>query len=182
MCGVLGPIVKTRYLSWPLIGWNLFDFSTDNAERNSTKHKGKQDINVHYHVCVLGRSGKQDDRPSLWLADTFSISPLELLNGIQQNLKEEISQRPPSYLWFFWSRSEKKDGCPGLWLSDIFDFSFKTAERNSTKLYSKQNLIVFYKCCVCRVERKNKMAALASDWLRNFSVLLWHRWTEFNKT
>ena len=29
--------------------------------------------------------------------------------------------------------------------------------------------------------RKNKMAALASDWLRHFR-LLWNRWKEFNKT
>ena len=29
--------------------------------------------------------------------------------------------------------------------------------------------------------QKNKMAALASDWLRHFR-LLWNRWTEFNET
>ena len=29
---------------------------------------------------------------------------------------------------------------------------------------------------------KNKMAALASDWLRHFRLLLWNRWTEFNET
>ena len=27
-----------------------------------------------------------------------------------------------------------------------------------------------------------KMAALASDWLRHFRLLLWNRWTEFNET
>ena len=36
--------------------------------------------------------------------------------------------------------------------------------------------------CVFRADRKNKMAALASDWLRHFRLLLWNRWTEFNQT
>ena len=31
-------------------------------------------------------------------------------------------------------------------------------------------------------DRKNKMAALASDWLRHFRLLLWNQWTEFNET
>ena len=31
-------------------------------------------------------SEKQDGRPGLWLTETFSTSPLKLLNGIQRNL------------------------------------------------------------------------------------------------
>ena len=65
---------------------------------------------------------------------------------------------------------------------DIFDFSYKTAERNSTKLDRKQDLNVLYQVCVFRADRKNKMAALASDWLGHFRLLLWNRWTEFNET
>ena len=65
---------------------------------------------------------------------------------------------------------------------DIFDFSSETPERNSTKLYRKQDLNVLYQVCVFRAGRKNKMAALASDWLRHFQLLLWNRWTEFNET
>ena len=65
---------------------------------------------------------------------------------------------------------------------DIFDFSSETAERNSTKLDRKQDLKVLYKVCVFQADRKNKMAALASDWLRHFRLLLWNRWTEFDKT
>ena len=64
----------------------------------------------------------------------------------------------------------------------IFDFSSETAKRNSTKLDRKQDLNVLYKYCVFRANRKYKMAALASDWLRHFRLLLWNRWTEFNKT
>ena len=57
----------------------------------------------------------------------------------------------------------------------IFDFSSETAERNSTKLYRKQDLNALYQVCVFRADPKNKMAALASDWLRHFRLLLWNR-------
>ena len=53
---------------------------------------------------------------------------------------------------------------------NIFDFSSETAERNSTKLDRKQHLNLLYQVCVFRADRKNKMAALASDWLRHFST------------
>ena len=65
---------------------------------------------------------------------------------------------------------------------DIFDFSSETAEQNSTKLDRTQDLNVLYQVCVFRADRKNKMAALASDWLRHFRLLLWNRWTETKKT
>ena len=54
----------------------------------------------------------------------------------------------------------------------IFDFFSETAEWNSTKLDRKQDLNVLYQVCVFRADRKNKMAALASDWLRHFRLLL----------
>ena len=71
--------------------------------------------------------------------------------------------------------------CPSLTFH-IFDFSSEIPEQNSTKLDRKQDLNVLYQVCVFRVDRKNKMAALASDWLRHFRLLLWNRWTEFNET
>ena len=40
------------------------------------------------------------------------------------------------------------------------------------KLYRKQDLNVLYQVCVFWADRKNKMAALASDWLRYFRLLL----------
>ena len=54
----------------------------------------------------------------------------------------------------------------------IFDFSSETTKRNLTKLYRKVDLNVLYQVCVFRADRKNKMAALASDWLRHFRLLL----------
>ena len=81
-------------------------------------------------LCFSGRSEKQDGGLSLWLAETFSTSPLKPLNGIKKNLTgNNISMSS-----VFWA------------------------------------------------DRKVKMATLASDSLRHCQLLLWNRWTEFNKT
>ena len=64
----------------------------------------------------------------------------------------------------------------------IFNFSSETAEQNSNKLDRKQDLNVLYQVFVFRADLKNKTAALTSDWLRQFRLLLWNHWMEFNKT
>ena len=226
-----GPIGKTRWPPWPLIGWDIFDFSSETAERNSTKLDRKQDLNVLYQFCVLradrknkmaalasdwlrhfrlllwncwtefnetwqearsqrplqslcfsGRSEKQDGRPGLWLAETFWTSLLKPLNGIQRNLTgSKISTSSTKFVFLGPIGKTRWPPWPLIgW--DIFDFSFETAKRNSTKLDRKQDLNVLYQFCVFRADQKNKMAALASDWLRHFPLLLWNRWTEFNET
>ena len=226
-----GPIGKTRWPPWSLIGWDIFDFSSETAEQNSTKLDRKQDLNVLYQVCVFrgdqknkmaalasdwlrhfrlllwnrwtefnetlqearsqrplpslcfsGRSEKQDGRPGLWLAETFSTSPLKLLNGIQRNLTgSKISTSSTKFVFF--GPIGKTRWLPWSLIGwDIFDFSSETAERNSTKLDRKQDLNVLYQVCVFRADRKNKMAALASDWLRHFLLPLWICRTEFKET
>ena len=178
-----GQIGKTRWPPWPLIGWDIFDFSSETAERNSVKFDRKQDVKILYQVCVFsGRLEKQDGRPGLWLAETFSTSPLKPLNGIQRNLTgSKISTSSTKYVFFGSIWKIRWPPWPLIgW--DIFDFFSETTERNSTKLDRKQDLNVLYQVCVFRADRKNKMAALASDWLRHFWLLLWNRWTEFNET
>ena len=74
----------------PSVNFNIFNFFSETAERNSTKLDRMQDLNVRlvlYQVCVF-RAGrkKQDGRPGLWLTETFSTSSLKSLNGIQRNL------------------------------------------------------------------------------------------------
>ena len=132
-------------------------------------------------LCFLGQSEKQDGRPGLWLAETFLTSPLKPLNGIQQNLTgSKISMSSTKFVFFVPIGKTRWPPWPLIgW--DIFDFS-ETAELNSTKLDRKQDLNVLYQVCVFRADQKNKMAALASDWLRHFRLLLWNRWTEFNDT
>ena len=66
-----GLIGKTGRPPRPLIDWDIFDFSSDIAVRNSTKLVRKQDLNVLYLVCVFRADRKkkqQDDHPaSDWL-------------------------------------------------------------------------------------------------------------------
>ena len=133
-------------------------------------------------LCFLGRLEKQDGRPGLWLAETFSTSPLKLLNGIQRNLTgSKISTSSTKFVFFGPIGKTRRPPWPLIgW--DIFDFSSETIEWNSTKLDRKQDLNVLYQVCVFQADRKNKMAALASDWLRHFRLLLWNRLIEFNKT
>ena len=72
--------------------------------------------------------------------------------------------------------------CPSVVNFLIFDFFSEIAERNSTKLYRKQDLNVLYQVCVFQADQKTKMATAASDWLRHFRLLLCNRWTELNET
>ena len=73
---LFGSIGKTRWPPWPLIGRDIFDFSSETTERKSTKLDRKQDLNILYQVCFSSWSEKQDGRHGLWLAETFSTSPL----------------------------------------------------------------------------------------------------------
>ena len=226
-----GQIGKTRWPPWSLIGWDVFNFSSETAEWNSTTLDRKQDLNILYQVCVFradrinkiaalasdwlrhfqlllwnrctefyetwqearswrplsiscfsGRSEKQDGRLGLWLAETFSTSLLKPLNGIQQNLTgSKISTSSTRFVFFEPIGNTRWPPWPLIgW--DIFAFSSQTAKRNSTKLERKQDLNVLYQVCVFQANRKNKMAALASDWLRHFRLLLWNCWKEFNET
>ena len=132
-------------------------------------------------LCLSGWSEKQDGRPGLWLVETFMTSPLKPLKGIQRNLTgSKISTPSTEFVFFGPIRKTRWPPWPRIgW--DIFDFSSETAERNSTKLDRNQDLKALYQVCVFRANRKDKMAALASDWPRHFRLLLWNHWTEFNK-
>ena len=158
-----------------LLLWN------QGTEFNETWHKARSQRPLP-SLCFSGRSEKQDGRPGLWFAETFSTSPLKPLNGIQRNLTGIKILTSSTKFVFFGSIGKTRWPPWPLIGWDFIDFSSETAERNSTKLERNQDLNVLYQVCVFRAGRKNKMAALASDWLRHFRLLLWNRWTEFNKT
>ena len=167
-----GPIRKTIWPPWPLIGWDIYDFSSETAEQNSTKLDRKQDLNVLYQVCVFfGTIGKQDGCPGLWLAETFSTSPLKPLNGIQRNLiGSKISTSSTKFVFFGPIGKTRWPPWPLIgW--DIFDFSSETAERNSTKLDRKQDLNVLYQVCVFSGRSVNKNSALA-DFSKRWHIVL----------
>ena len=121
-------------------------------------------------------------RPSVVVNFSHFRLPLKPLNGIQRNLTgSKISTSSTKFVFFRPIGKTRWLPWPLIgW--DIFDFSSETAEQNSTKLDRKQDLNVLYKVCDFQADRKNKMAALASDLLRHFRLLLRNRWTEFNET
>ena len=133
-------------------------------------------------MCFSGRSEKQDGRPGLWLAETFSTSPLTPLNRIQRNLTGSKISTPSTKFVFFVPIGKTKWPPWPLIGWDIFYFSSETAEQNSTKLDRKQDLKALYQVCVFWADWNNKMAAMASDWLIPFRLLCRNLWTEFNET
>ena len=227
-----GPIRKTRWPPWPLIGWDIIDFSSEIAERNSTKLNRTQDLNVLYQVCVF-RADRKNMMAALacdWLRH-FRLLLQNRWMKFNETWQEARSQCSLPSLCFL-GRSEKQYGPPWPLIGlDIFDFFSETTELNSTKLDRKQDLNVLFQVCVfgpigktiwlpwpligwdifrlllwnrwtefneiwqkARSQRplpslcfsgrseSNKMAFLASNWLRHFWLLLWNRWTNFNRT
>ena len=71
---------------WPLIGLDIFDFSSETPEQNSTKLDRKQDLNVLYQVCVFGPFRKTRWPPwPLIGRDIFDFSS-ETVEGISTKL------------------------------------------------------------------------------------------------
>ena len=175
-----GLIGKTRWPPWPLIGRDIFGFSAENAERNSTKLDRKQDLNVLYQICVFlaDRKSKMAALASDWLRH-FRLLLWNCLMEFNETWHVARFQRPLPSLCFS-GRSEKQDGRPGLWLAETFSASpLNGIQRNLTgsKISRSFTKFVFF-----WADRKNKMAALASDWQRHFRLLLWNHWTEFKET
>ena len=150
-----------------LLLWNCWTEFNETLQQARSQHPLPS-------LCFSGWSEKQDGRPGLWLAETFSTSPLKPLNKIQRNLSgSKISTSSTKFVFLGLIRKTIWPPWPLIgWV--FFDFSSETAEQNSMKLYRKQDLNVLYQVCVFRADRKNKMAALASDWLRHFRILLWN--------
>ena len=165
-----GRIGKTEWLPWLLISWVIFDFSSETAEQNSTKHDRKQDLNVLYQVCVF-RADQKNKIPDLWLTETFWTSPHKPLKRIQQNLTgSKISMCSTKFVFFGLIRKTRLPPWSRIgW--DFFNFS-ETAERNSTKLDRKQDLNVLYQVVFFRADWKHNMTAASYDWLRHFWLLL----------
>ena len=134
-------------------------------------------------MCFSGRSEKQNGRPGLWLAETFSTSlKKNRWTEFNETWQEARSQCLLSRSCFSWQSGKTKWPPWPLIGRDIFDFSSETANRNSTKLDRKQDLKALYQVCVFQVDRKNKMAVQAYNLLRHFQLFLWNCWIEFNKT
>ena len=174
-----GPIEKTRWPPWTLIGCDIFDFClkpSNGIQRNLSRSQLPLPS-----LYFSSRSEKQDGRDCLWLAEPFWTSPLKPLNRFQRNLTGSKILTSSTKFVFFGPLGNTRSPPWPLISWDNFNFS-ETAERNSTELDRKQDLNVLYQVCIFRADQKNKMAALASDWLIHFGLILWNRWREFNET
>ena len=105
----------------------------------------------------------------------------ETTDPVEQNSTETLQEGRTQHLLpsSCFSGQSKKRWPPWLLIGrDIFGFSSETTERNSTDLDRQHDLIrpLPTLCFSGRLE----MAALVSDWLRHFPLLLYNRWTEFH--
>ena len=167
--------------------WLADTFSTSppkpliEIQRNLT---GRKILMSSTKFVFFGPIGKQDGRPALWLVETFSTSPPKLLNGIQRNMTGSKVSRSSTkfvFFFFFWGGGlietfflPKQDGRPGLWLAETFSTStlkwIHGIQRNLTRFRSKistsSTKFTFF------LPIGKKMAALVSDWLIHFRLLL----------
>ena len=142
----------------PLLTLHIFDFSSELrlTELNKTWQEARTQHALP-SLCFSGQSEKQDGPPlGLWLAETFSTSPLKPLNRMKWNLiASKISMSSNKFV-FFWSIRKTR------WLPlpligwDIFDFYSQTTEQNSTKLDRKQDLNVLYQVCVFQAQSEKQ--------------------------
>ena len=145
-----GPIGKTRWPPWPLIGWDIFNFSSETTEGNSTKLDRNQDLNVLYQVCVFraDRKIKMATLASDWLRH-FRLLLWNYWTEFNETWQKARSQRPLPSLCFS-GRSEKQDGRPGLWLAETFSTSLlkrlDEIQRNLTgsKISTSSTKFVFF--------------------------------------
>ena len=86
--------VVVNFSHFRLLLWNRW------TEFNETWQEARSQCPLP-SLCFSGRSEKQDGRLGLRLAETFSTSPLKLLNRIQRNLiGSKISTSSTKFVFF----------------------------------------------------------------------------------
>ena len=98
---------ENKWPPWPMIGWDIFDFSYETTEPNSTNLDRKQVLNVLYQVCVF-RADPKNNMAALasdWLRHILTF-PLKPLNGIQRNLTGSKILTSSTKFVFFRPKSE----------------------------------------------------------------------------
>ena len=80
-----GRIGKTRWPPWPLIGWGIFEFSSETAEQNLTESKIFTSSTKFVFFGPIGKS-RWLPWPLIGLDIFSSTSPLKQLREFQENL------------------------------------------------------------------------------------------------
>ena len=179
-----GPIEKTKWPLWPLIGWDIFSTSPLKLLNGIQGILTGSKISTPSTKFVFFGP----IRKTRWLPwpliglDIFDFcSESAEPNSMKLDREQDLNALYQVCV-FRANRKNKMAALASDWLRYFFDFSSETAEWNSRNLDRKQDLNALYQVCVFRADQKNKMAALTSDWPRHFRLLLWKCWTEFNET
>ena len=137
----------------------------------------------HYRDHALSVVRRQSVlRPSVVNFSHFRLLLWSHWTEFNETWQEIRTQHPLPSLCFS-GRSEKQDCRPGLWLAEKFSTSpLKPLNGIQRKLTGSKISMSSTRYVFFRPIGKNKIAALASDGLRHFRLLLWNRWTEFNET
>ena len=149
---------KKRLPDLPLSGWDIFDFSSETAEWNSTKlDMNKISTFSTKFVGFFGRLIKTRWPPWPLLGwDIFNFS-YEIADRSSTILCRKKDIHVLYQVCVFSGRSEKQDGCPSYWLADTFLTShLESLNGSQLNLTGKQDLSVIYQFCVFRVDRKTK--------------------------
>ena len=174
-----GPIGKTILPPWPLNSWEIFDFSSETADWNWKKLDRKQDLNVLYQVCVFRADQKTKmaalaDSSKRWhiVLRCTICGPLGILFFCGYR---GFCYRSESDFFFFAQVNRKIKRMATL------AYDCLTAKWNSIKYLAESTISASSTKYYFGGNRKTKIAALASDWLRHFQLLLWNHWMEFNQ-
>ena len=107
-----------------------------------------------------------------WITRNLIAMLSDLFSSVAKRKSPALVRLPSTKFVFFGPIGKTRWPPWPLVCRDIFDFSSETAEPNSTKFDRKQDLKALYQVCVFPADRKNKMAAPVSDWLRHLRLLL----------
>ena len=174
-----GPIVKTRWPPWPLIGRDIFDFSSETTEPNSMK---LDRISTPSTKCVFfGPFGKTKWPPWPligWDIFDFSEETAER-NSTKLDWKQDLNAL--YQVCVFQVDRKNKMAAPIYDLLRHFQLFLWCCwiEFNKTL---QEDLNILYQACVFQADQKNKIAALSSDWLSHLWLLLWNHQKEFNES
>ena len=123
-----GKLGKIKWLPWPLICWDIFDFSSETVKRIQRNLIGSKISTPSTKFVFLGRIGK--NKMAALAYDLLRHFQLFLWNRwieFNKNWQEARSQHPlPGLRFSGWS--EKQESRPVLWLAETFLTSSKTAE------------------------------------------------------
>ena len=116
--------LNNKMTTQPLIGWVIFDFSSETTKRNLPKVDRNEELKVFYQVCVFSadRINKMTTTASDWPI-LFLTIPLEPLNRVWWNLrKQDLNVLYHVYVY----RADQKSKMAALaseWLYETFPTS-----------------------------------------------------------